>query len=507
MKNCYFAMLLLLSAAFAAGCADDKEEGGNDIKLNPDPTQLSNITLMKATFAADEFNMISEPGFGLFPDEAIDYRSLWYFEGAYKEPSLVSKHTQTHGGQVALKLENPNDGSWCDACLQSIALKKGKDYTFSCFGQASWAGMNAFTGVRLEGGPIYDGQAGDWNPDVWTEFTKEFNSGDYTQGNVFCGAWGYPGVWVALDDFRLVPTGTTQTSTKLGTCLTTGTVSNASFTDISFAGKAVIWAGPNNTVSMALADVSAGGKHYANAFALSNDMNPADGFYIAQVSPGNDGIVPILEPSGDGETACVPTAGVTVNGKQYIHYYSFKSLDPEDSDAWTANFSGLLSSADGGKSWTREIRGRWSGAGHFVQAAFYLSDKYLYMFGSDAGRSTPKIYVARIKSDGDIATAANWTYWDGTDWVAGDPESAAAITYGNASEMCVAYNATHKRYIMIYRSGTTGGLVYRDAGSPEGDWSGEKLLALDNANQGGWFSPSVYPYSSGDNMYFIVSQL
>jgi len=55
MKNCYFAMLLLLSAAFAAGCADDKEEGGNDIKLNPDPTQLSNITLMKATFAADEF--------------------------------------------------------------------------------------------------------------------------------------------------------------------------------------------------------------------------------------------------------------------------------------------------------------------------------------------------------------------------------------------------------------------------------------------------------------------
>ncbi len=365
--------------------------------------------------------------------------------------------------------------------------------------------MNAFTGVRLEGGPIYDGQAGDWNPDVWTEFTKEFNSGDYTQGNVFCGAWGYPGVWVALDDFRLVPTGTTQTSTKLGACQTTGTVSNASFTDISFAGKAVIWAGPNNTVSMALADVSAGGKHYANAFALSNDMNPDDGFYIAQVSPGNDGIVPILEPSGDGETACVPTAGVTVNGKQYIHYYSFKSLDPEDSDAWTANFSGLLSSADGGKSWTREIRGRWSGAGHFVQAAFYLSDKYLYMFGSDAGRSTPKIYVARIKSDGDIATAANWTYWDGTDWVTGDPESAAAITYGNASEMCVAYNAAHKRYIMIYRSGTTGGLVYRDASSPEGDWSGEKLLALDNANQGGWFSPSVYPYSSGDNMYFIVS--
>lgn len=68
MKNRYFTISFLLFAAFAAGCADDKKEGGNDIKLNPEPTQLSNITLMKATFAADEFNMISEPGFD-FPDE------------------------------------------------------------------------------------------------------------------------------------------------------------------------------------------------------------------------------------------------------------------------------------------------------------------------------------------------------------------------------------------------------------------------------------------------------
>ena len=75
MKNRYFTISFLLFAAFAAGCADDKKEGGNDIKLNPEPTQLSNITLMKATFAADEFNMISEPGFELFPDEATTIHS------------------------------------------------------------------------------------------------------------------------------------------------------------------------------------------------------------------------------------------------------------------------------------------------------------------------------------------------------------------------------------------------------------------------------------------------
>lgn len=507
MKRHLFTAGALLLAGLLAGCGDDKGDDPREIHLNPEPTTLGNIALMKATFVADEFNMISEPGFEIHPDKAIDYRSLWFFEGASKEPSLASKHDRAHSGQVALRLDNPNEGSWCDACLQSIALKKGKEYTFSCFGQASWLDQNAYTGIRLEGGPVYDGKAGDWNPDEWTEFVKEFNSGDCTQGNVFCGAWGYPGVWVAVDDFRLIPAGTTQTSTKLGSCTAVGDVSNASFTDISFAGKAIVWAGPQNTVSMALADVTAGGKNYANVFVLSNDLTPDDGFYLAEVSPGNSGIVPILEPSGDGEMACIPTAGVTVGGKQYIHYYSLKAFDPDDDQSWTANFSGLLSSDDGGKSWTREIRGRWSGAGHFVQTAFYLGERYLYMFGSDAGRSTPRIYVARIDSDKDIATAANWSYWDGSEWVTGDPEAAAAVTYGNASELCVTYNAAHKRYIMAYRSGTTGGLVYRDAGAPEGDWSGEKPLLFDTEGQGGWYSPSVYPYASGDAMYFLVSRL
>ena len=258
---------------------------------------------------------------------------------------------------------------------------------------------------------------------------------------------------------------------------------------------------------MAMSNVMADGKHYDNVFATSRDINAEDGLYISQVSPGNDGIAAIIDPSGADEAFCVPTAGVTINGKQYIHYYSFKATDPEDNEAWTANFSGLLSSEDGGKTWTREVRGRWSGAGHFVQVAFYQNDKYLYMFGSDAGRSTPKIYVARIKADGDIANAANWTYWDGSEWVSGDPDAAAAITYGNASEMCVTYHEGLKRYILIYRSSLTGALVYRDAGSPEGDWSGQKLLMPDNANQGGWFSPSIYPFASGNDIYFIASQL
>ena len=41
---------------------------------------------------------------------------------------------------------------------------------------------------------------------------------------------------------------------------------------------------------------------------------------------------------------------------------------------------------------------------------------------------------------------------------------------------------------MIYRSGTTGGLVYRDAGSPEGDWSAAAFWYEVSALSAGWLT-------------------
>lgn len=493
-------------AALAASCSGDEPNpvpGG--FELNPSPSPVAGIGFFKATFDTAEFNMISEPGFELYPDEAIDYRSLWFFEGAGKDPvQAFADRENPHGGSVALRLDNPNDGQWCDACLQSVAVKRGRDYTMSCFGMASWADQNAFAGVRLEGGGIYDEKVAAWNADEWTEYVKELNTGDCVQANVFVGAWGWPGVWVKVDDFRLIPTGTTQTSVKLASCSKVSELSNASFTELGKVGKTVIWPMSDGKIAMALHDVTSGGVHYDNAFAVTDDANPADGLYLARVGDGKS-VTPLLEPSAD-ELSVVPTAGVAIGDTQYVHYYSLRGIDSEDDQSWTANFSGLLSSADGGRTWTRENRGRWSGAGHFVQVAFYVGDTYLYMFGSDAGRSTPKIYVARIRKSDEVAVAANWSYWDGSEWVTGEPDAAAAVTYGNASEMCVTYDAVHMRYILAYRSNTTGGLVFRDAGSPEGDWSGEKVLMLDGDSDTRFFSPSVYPSADG-TMYFVASVL
>lgn len=496
--------LLLASLLFSCG-KDDNGNGEN--KLNPNPTSISNVQILKFTLAKDDFNMITEPGFELFTDKGLDEKSNWYFDGiSSKDPHITAATNDAHSGTTAVKTNNDKDGQWVDVCYQSIAVKKSKDYVMSCWGKTSWADQNVFAGVRMDSG-IKDDKAGSvWNADAFNEYSKEFNTGDNVQANVFTGCWGWPGVWVEVDDYKLIPKGTTQTSTKLASINNAGNLMNATFVDISKIGKTIIWKNTDNTYSFALSNVTAGGKHYDNLYATSDDATLTDGLYFGHIPEGNDSKpLSILEPSGATETSCVPTAGINFGGKEYIHYYSLKEIDATNDQAWTANFSGLLSSSDGGKTWTREAKGRWSGTGHFVQVGFYQGDKYLYMFGSNAGRNTPQIYVARISNSGDMSVAANWSYWDGSDWIKGDPDSAAAISYGNASEMAIAYEPIQKRYVMIYRSIQMGSLVYRDAGSPEGDWSGEKILKEDGTEK--LFSPSIVSISETGEITILASEM
>jgi hypothetical protein len=493
----------LLVTCLLVSCG--KDDNGNKNKLNPNPTPISNVQIMKFTLAKDDFNMITEPGFELFTDKGLAEKSNWYYYGiSEKDPAITVATNDAHSGTTAVKTTNDVNGQWVDVCYQSIAVKKSKDYVLTCWGKTSWADQNAFAGVRMESGVKDDKAGAVWNADGYNEFTKEFNSGDNVQANVFTGCWGWPGVWVEVDDYRLIPKGTTQTSTKLTAVNNSGNLMNATYVDLSKVGNAVIWKNTDNTYSFAMHNVTAGGKTYDNLYATSDDATLTDGLYVGAISEDSDGNPsPMIVPSGATETSCVPTAGVNFGGKEYVHYYSLKEIDATNDQAWTANFSGLLSSADGGKTWTREAKGRWSGTGHFVQVSFYQGEKYLYMFGSNAGRSTPQVYLARISNGGDMSVAANWAYWDGSDWVTGDPDVAAAITYGNAAEMTVTYEPVQKRYVMIYRSKEMESLVFRDAGSPEGDWSGEKILKEDGTTK--LFSPSVVSVSETGEITILAS--
>ena len=70
--------------------------------------------------------------------------------------------------------------------------------------------------------------------------------------------------------------------------------------------------------------------------------------------------------------------------------------------------------------------------------------------------------------------------------------------------MSVVYNASRYTYMAIYRSSTTGGLVYRDAGLPEGEWSGEKILLIDGETAR--FSPSIVSVGNND-ITFVTNEV
>ena len=49
------------------------------------------------------------------------------------------------------------------------------------------------------------------------------------------------------------------------------------------------------------------------------------------------------------ETGIIPTAGISVGGKQYLNYMSIKSWDANG--AWTTNYSAIAVSPDNGDRW------------------------------------------------------------------------------------------------------------------------------------------------------------
>jgi len=143
------------------------------------------------------FNMISEGGFEEYPSNEISYRTPWWLPDSEATDDAKS-------GSVACKLVNGQDGAFKDAALQTVAVKRNTDYILTGWCKGSWDDVRgAWFGVRKPDGSIQD-----YNPVInsdWTKMSIEFNSGDNTTVDVFCGLWGWPDLYIILDDIHLQP--------------------------------------------------------------------------------------------------------------------------------------------------------------------------------------------------------------------------------------------------------------------------------------------------------------
>ena len=490
--------LLMLAAVLTALVACDKEpngDGNGTPAENPDPTKISAFYVASTDVVADPdgFNMITDGGFENFiGDENWKSKSLFYL------PEHISEAEAAYSGQRSIFANCDGEG-WWDACVQTVALKKNKDYTITMSYVAAWEDANVYFGLRgLTPADVNTNKAenhfeGTSNA-VWNTYSFTSNSGDNTKTDSFVGGWGWYGFWLECDDVKVVPTGSTNDSfmPKNAAVVTTDII-NASYNEVTSAEKVVLWKESDGKLAGMLYNAKVGDNQLHNAyFTANNDLKVLS---VAAESATN--------------TALIPTAGVTVNGTKYVHFYEYagESTPGAEDDAetfvpdWTAAGSVVYSSTDGA-AWTATSLA-WPAESKFIKAAYVQNGNYVYMFGTPAGDNGRETYVARV-AVADFGTLSAYEYWAGEEWVA-DETLAVAIMFGPTDCMSVVYDAENYTYKMIYRSATAGQLVYRDAGLPEGEWSGEKLMLADPNADTQLFAPQAYDVTGG-KIKFVASK-
>lgn len=493
MKKSLLIFAAGLMAFAACDPADQDGTGNNNPAENPNPTKISSFYVASTDVVADPngFNMITDGGFENFiGDENWKSKSLFYL------PDNISEAEAAYSGQRSLYANCDGEG-WWETCTQTLALKKNKDYTITMSYIAAWEDANVYFGLRgLDPADVNTNKAenkfdGTLNAE-WNTYSFTSNSKDNTRADAFVGGWGWYGFWLECDDVKVVPTGSTNDSfMPKDAAVVTTDITNASFNEVASAEKVVLWKEANGKLAGMLHNAKVGENQLNNAYFTAN------------------GDLKVLSVATESATnsALIPTAGITVGETKYVHFYEYAGMTEPGADDdetfesdWAATGAVVYASTDGA-TWTEAVS--FGADSKFIKAAYVQNGNYVYMFGSAAGDKVRETYVARVEAT-KVADKTAYQYWAGEEWVA-DETLAAAIMFGPTDCMSVVYDSENYTYKMIYRSATAGQLVYRDAGLPEGEWSGEKLLMADPNADTQLYAPQAYEVT-GSKIKFVASK-
>ncbi len=242
----------------------------------------------------------------------------------------------------------------------------------------------------------------------------------------------------------------------------------------------------------------------SNILLRSHTTNPADGIFFDSAVRDIFGQARDLIPSPKIpflEISRIPTAGISVNGVQYMSLMSVRTWD--DVGQWSTNFSGLATSGDNGENWAElpeTRRNNEGGNANFQMNAFLADGGYIYEYGTRSGRNHTA-HVARVHAQ-DIGNLAEYEYWDGGAWRKNDVDAAAPIMWG-VGELSVMYNSYLGQYISL-TTDQFNSVVMRRAPAPAGPWSDPEVL-IDTRELPTAYAPAIFPYQTGRDLYFLTT--
>lgn len=248
--------------------------------------------------------------------------------------------------------------------------------------------------------------------------------------------------------------------------------------------------------------------HRRNVLARSTRTDLSEGLRLDEVIedfPGHAGEILPADPRRRIESTVIPTAGIAVDGVQYLHYMSVKLWGRPGH--WRTNYGGIARSTDGGTTWRKDERARWSntllGRRPFQMGAFTRDPAWVYLFGTRNGRFGP-VYLARVSPDG-VADLARYQYWTGAGWGT-RVRQARPVASGPCGELSVAYHSGLAVWLMVHLDDPAGRIVLRAAREVTGPWSeGQTLVTGEDypALYGGYLHPGAL---DGGFIYFTMSQ-
>ncbi|MEU1425673.1 DUF4185 domain-containing protein [Nocardia sp. NPDC005746] len=249
----------------------------------------------------------------------------------------------------------------------------------------------------------------------------------------------------------------------------------------------------------------------SNAIAFSTERDLSKGLVLdafAQNSRCHAAEILASRKVDNFEITTIPTSGFALHGRQYLTYMSVARWSRVKPGMWWTTLGGLAWSDDGGDTWTKSEWARWDnvfGLGRFQVMAMAPHDGYAYMFGTPNGRFGT-IALARVPSD-QVLNKSAYQYWIGNTWVPAfgpDELLATPVVSGTAGEVSVRYDASTRRWQMLYLDLDRGALVLRTAAEPQGTWT-DPVTLVDTREYPTTYGGFIHPWSSGNDLYFTMS--
>lgn len=245
-----------------------------------------------------------------------------------------------------------------------------------------------------------------------------------------------------------------------------------------------------------------------NCLAIITDRDPTDGLTFDDMIVDRPGHAKELLHAGRFDKTVIPTYGVAVGERMYLHYMAVLAWGQPGE--WFLNESGLAYSDDDGQTWSKDAECKWEGSSNFGQVAIAKTDSEAYLFGIPGGRFGG-VQLARVGLDSLLDKSA-YSYFAGTadgapQW-SPDEKPAVLIVPSPVGELSVLWNPYLERWIMTYLDEKRAGIVIREALHPWGPWA-PSLPLVSGSEYPGLYGAYMHPWyieNDGEILYFTMSQ-